>query len=428
MDDVDGLLEEMSSWLTEEEESLDKSVRLRPHMLRLMVHLALFFRRIGRTSSEDLIGMILEAYVQQLLQLTKTDLAAVYVSQLPLADDQVALYAQCLVVVDQRMLHSAGDVEDNRADLLSLAHKVGLDVKAIAKRVVRTLCQQQRSEEVECAKDVSLQVTTRAEDEHRIRSLGWLLIDPSMRSDLLVEANYLMRGFLLRRQIEAVKATFNAVPMDTVSLLSEQWESRTGLTELPDDLQSAVREYICVKTYLDALDAFQEWFTRFHHSKPKKSAVQQQQQQQQQQRDMSRHSTQLSFTDNLLKEQQNKQHQAELQRWKAAVESLTKSSIDKLYNVLLFPDGGWMSDPLEGDETRQHQLQLLRQTCVPHAALLLSNVLSSTQQFAQCLELANVIASQEQALYKVCSAEQLSQLIKQIRQAYIQVLDLGVSP
>lgn len=270
----------------------------------------------------------------------------------------------------------------------------------------------------------NLQIATSAEDERRIRSLSWLLMDPSMRSQLLIQANTLMRGYLLRRQIEAVKLTFQYTPPDTLSVLTETWESRTGLTDLPADVEAAVREYLCIKTYIDALDAFQEWFTRFHHSRPKKSEASYQHQR-------GGASTQLSFTENLLKEQHHKQHQAELQRWQAAVDSLTQSAIDKLYNVLLFPDGGWMSDSISFEDEnspRQQQLKLLRQTCIPHAALLLCNALTSTNRYSQCLELANVLASEQQALYKVCSAEQLAQLIKHLRQAYVRVLDAGESP
>ena len=152
MDDVDGLLEEMASWLTKGDESLSWSVHLRPHMLRLMAHLALFFRRTGRASCDDLIGLILEAYVQQLVHLSRTDLAPVYVAQLPLPEDQVALYAQCLVLVDQQS--ETCDVNERRR-YLSLAQQVGLDVKAIAKRVVATLC---RQGDVQYIEDASLQV------------------------------------------------------------------------------------------------------------------------------------------------------------------------------------------------------------------------------------------------------------------------------
>lgn len=248
-------------------------------------------------------------------------------------------------------------------------------------------------------------------------------MDPSMRSELLIQANSLMRGYLLRRQIEAVKLTFQIIPADTVSVLTDHWESRTGLTDLPPEVESAVREYLCVKTYIDALDAFQEWFTRFHHSKPKKAEIGQQHR--------GAASTQLSFTENLLKEQHQKQHQAEILRWQAAVDSLTQTAIDKLYNVLLFPDGGWMNDSVsyEDENTpRKQQQHLLRQTCIPHAALLLCNILTSTHRYSQCLELANVVASEQQSLFKVCSAEQLAQLIKHLRQAYVHVLDSGESP
>lgn len=152
MDDVDGLLEEMSSWLSKGEESLSWGVHLRPHMLRLMTHLGLFFRRIGRGSCDDLISSILESYVQQLVHLSRTDLAAVYVSQLPLPQDQVRLYAQCLVLVEQQS-QSCDDSE--RSHLLSLAQQVGLDVNAIAKQVVISLCNQ---EDVQHVGDTSLQV------------------------------------------------------------------------------------------------------------------------------------------------------------------------------------------------------------------------------------------------------------------------------
>ena len=77
-----------------------------------------------------------------------------------------------------------------------------------------------------------------------------------MRSELLIQANNLMRSYLLRHQIDAVKFTFQLVPSDTLSVLSEHWESRTGLTDLPADVEVSICEYLCVKTYIDAFDAF----------------------------------------------------------------------------------------------------------------------------------------------------------------------------
>ena len=158
MDDTDGLLEEMSSWLNKTNTINSWDVRLRPHMIRLMAHLALFFRRIGRGSCDDrLASSILEAYVQQLVHLGRTDLAAFYVSQLPLAPDQIRLYAQCLVQVEEQEGDACDDTQ--RALLLSLAQQVGLDVNAIAKQVVVSLCD--RGEELPPIGDASLQVQFR---------------------------------------------------------------------------------------------------------------------------------------------------------------------------------------------------------------------------------------------------------------------------
>ena len=86
-----------------------------------------------------------------------------------------------------------------------------------------------------------------------------------------------------------------------------------------------------------------------------------------------------------------------------------------------------MADPCqeEEDDLRHEQLELLRKTCVPHSALILCNVLTSMQQYGQCLELANVIAADSQALYKVFTSEQLSQITAHLRRAYVKVLDLG---
>lgn len=171
MDDVDGLLEEMSSWLKQGD---SWSVHLRPHMIRLMSHLALFFRRIGRGSCDDSIGSILEAYVLQLVNLGRTDLAAVYVGQLPLPEDQIRLYAQCLVMVEEQE-ESCDDEERRR--LLSLAQDVGLDVNAIAKQVVIKLCDQAGM--VQHVTDASLQVINIDFDLHSC--IGYLQLFNTFR-------------------------------------------------------------------------------------------------------------------------------------------------------------------------------------------------------------------------------------------------------
>ena len=80
-------------------------------------------------------------------------------------------------------------------------------------------------------------------------------------------------------------------------------------------------------------------------------------------------------------------------------------TVERVYNVLLFPEGGWMIDQRldgeEGDSTRSHQLLLLRQLCIPLLCFLVQSVLHSTGQYKQCLQLADLLASEQYKLYEV---------------------------
>lgn len=81
-----------------------------------------------------------------------------------------------------------------------------------------------------------------------------------------------------------------------------------------------------------------------------------------------------------------------------------------LFNVVLFPDGGWLVDssnglngePLSSEEMlREHQMEKLRKLCVPKIVLLLHTVMTEMNEHAECLELADVVASEVHQLYKV---------------------------
>jgi len=81
-----------------------------------------------------------------------------------------------------------------------------------------------------------------------------------------------------------------------------------------------------------------------------------------------------------------------------------------LFNVLLFPDGGWLVDSTSGndesctpeDELREHQLEKLRELCIPKVTLLLHSVMSEMNEHDSCIQLADVLASEQYQLYKVC--------------------------
>lgn len=87
------------------------------------------------------------------------------------------------------------------------------------------------------------------------------------------------------------------------------------------------------------------------------------------------------------------QFKAETERWKLTISHLAKSAKTLLYNVLLFPDGGWLSGADEGE--------YLQSTCIPECALLLSTVLFESRLLNECIQLSDILASEKYGLYKV---------------------------
>lgn len=80
-----------------------------------------------------------------------------------------------------------------------------------------------------------------------------------------------------------------------------------------------------------------------------------------------------------------------------------------LFNVLLFPDGGWLVDSKGSndepctpeDELREHQMEKLRELCIPKVTLLLHSVMSEMNEHANCIQLGDILASEQHQLYKV---------------------------
>ena len=79
-----------------------------------------------------------------------------------------------------------------------------------------------------------------------------------------------------------------------------------------------------------------------------------------------------------------------------------------LFNVLLFPDGGWLVDSNNENEPsspeeimREHQMEKLRKLCIPKVALLLHTVMSDMNEHFECVQLADTLASEQYQLYNV---------------------------
>lgn len=219
----------------------------------------------------------------------------------------------------------------------------------------------------------SFQKAITEKDQVKISALDWVLFYPSQSAEAIIQCNALISYFLTLNKVDAAKAAFAKIPLSAIDgLLSIPDE------EMPESTQTCVREHLCYKAYLDAHESFNDWFKYFHHSRPVLPPALPEN---------------ASFTEKVAHEHRVSQHKAESDRWKLTLSHLTKTVKTKLYNVLLFPDGGWLNNI----DNSLH----LRATCIPEIVLLLSSVLSESKEHTECIQLADILASEKYQLYKV---------------------------
>ncbi|KAG1682091.1 Nuclear pore complex protein Nup107 [Nymphon striatum] len=389
LDNIDGSIEQMCDLIQQ------KNDRPSHHLIRFMAHLTLFLRSIGKCHNEELCISILEAYVEDLINEKKTNLVAHYVATLP-NHLQVFWYA--------KFLEGIKDKEERQLSL-KLAENVKLDVAKITKTVVENIRNKEAVENLD-----TVHAKTTSDDIVKIEAIDWLVFDESQRIEAMKQANALMRKFIACKKIDATKSVFSKIPSNSVDVIIKNNNMQTGQTELPPEDDNAIREYICIQAYLQAQDAFNDWFEHFHHSKPVEPKLQ----------------SCATFSELISYEHQMKQYQSDLDRWNYALSVQTKVVKDAMYNVLLFIDGGWMIDQnndVPEDETRSHQLKLIRQICIPQITFLLHSVLYSAKQFKESVQLADILASEQTQLYKVFKTEEIKQFLSKVRDSSLELLD-----
>jgi len=398
--DIPALIETMYSWLQEDRDYPPQ------HLLRLMVHVVLFLRSIGHACKEDLCESIIEAYVTYLIKSKHKSLVAHYVSMLKL-DSQVQWYASFLEGIDDT---------SERRECLQLAEVESLDVAAITKAVVERVRSTNTlpPPENSLAPDISIS----AEDQSKIDAIDWLVFDDTHRSEAMKQGNAIMRSFIAVKKHLAARKAFEKLPIDSIDVIYRQWHHKTanGDEELPADEANAIREYLCMKAYLDAVESFNDWFTLYHQGQPMRPAGCE---------------DTASFTDRVAMEHQMKQYQQEYDRWRHNLLQQTKVTRDRIYNVLLFADGGWLVDTVEVTSTdlgRQHQLTSLRRLHLPSLCLSLHTVLHTSQLYTEAVQIADVIASEHNKLYQDFDPESLQQLLSQIARSSRCLLDNNKDP
>ncbi|KAL6266620.1 hypothetical protein P5V15_003465 [Pogonomyrmex californicus] len=384
-----------------------------PQFLRFLAHLILFFRQIGKSTKDKVEDKVLLAYVRVLIEMGDPTLIAFYTATLP-QEDQITNYASYLERVKDH---------EERKKCLSAAEKANLNVEAITKLVVKNI----RKKNIE-SDPMDLKGTVTDADMEKIDALDWLIFYPSQREEALWQTNALIRYFLTNEKIDAARKAFNKIPADSIETVISEYPSMdctlmnlTLTNNLSKKAAASIREYLCYKTYLDAQEGFGEWFSHYHHGKPTPP---------------EELPTYATFTEKVAYDHRKTQYNLELERWKSTMQHHTKAVKQLLFNVLLFPDGGWLVDTKSSDlmdatpedELRDHQMEKLRELCIPKITLLLYSVMSEMNEHDSCMQLADILASEQHQLYKVFSKGKLREVFRKICESSLVLMDQKKDP
>lgn len=404
--------------LMEEIDNMINTGTCDPHFLRFLAHLICFFRQIGKNAKDKIGDKVLLAYVHILIEMDDPILIAFYTAMLP-RELQVTNYASYLENIKDH---------EQRRKCLTAAEDANLNVEAITKLVVESI----RSKNIDID-PIDLKGTLTDTDIDKINALDWLIFYPSQREEALWQTNALIRYFLANEKIDAARKAFNKIPVDSIEAIMAEYPTMEGTltnltmtSNLSKKASSTIREYVCYKTYLDAQEGFAEWFSHYHHGKPAP---------------LEELPPYATFTEKVAYEHKKAQYNIEMERWTSTMQHHTKAVKQLLFNVLLFPDGGWLVDsnnnnndePCTPEEiSRDHQMEKLREVCIPKITLLLHSVMSEMNEHAECIQLADILASEQYQLYKVFQKGRLREVFKKICESSLVLMDqkkrsLGIS-
>ncbi|XP_066600426.1 nuclear pore complex protein Nup107 isoform X2 [Prorops nasuta] len=405
--------------LMEEIDSIMENSRFNwnPQFIRFLAHLILFLRQVG-ISTKDKIGVkVLSAYVRVLIDLGDPVLIAFYTATLP-QEDQIINYAS--------YLENIRDIE-LRKKCLTAADDANLNVEAITKLVVENI--RQKNTDL-CLDDVTAEITDA--DLEKIDALDWLLFYKCQREEALWQTNAMIRYFLMNDKIDAARKAFKKIPSDSITAVMSEYSNTSGAVanlsitnNLSNKASHAIHEYLSYQTYLDAQEGFSEWFIHYHKGKPSPLD------------DLSPYAT---FTEKVAYDHKKAQYNIEFERWRCTMEHHTKAVKQLLFNVLLFPNGGWLvnnnnysnfdknsSDNSE-EENRQREMESLREICIPKIVMLVYSVMSEMNEHTGCIDLADLLAAEEYQLYKVFSKGKLRDIFKKICESSLILMDQKKDP
>lgn len=323
------------------------------------------------------------SYVKRLMEMGETQLVTFYIGKLG-SQNQVYLCASYF----EEIL----DYEERKAALV-FAEESGLNTEEITKQVVENI----RNQMHDVADFCGLLKPVTEDDLLKISALEWLLFYDSQRSEALYQTNALVFSFLAVGKLEAAQLAFKKMPPDSVEKIMTQGT-------LSPEVNQIIKEFLSYKAYIDAHDAFEIWFKQ---SNAKPIPLE----------DLPENA---HFTEKVAHQHRMSQFKAEMERWKLNTAHYMKAAKTMLYNVLLFPDGGWLNGAKDAD--------FLRSKCIPEIVLLLYSVLYESGSYGECVQLADILADEKYGLYKVYSKEKLEQILTKLCDSAVALLNENKDP
>ncbi|CAK1555255.1 unnamed protein product [Leptosia nina] len=397
---IRSIMQESLQWLHSAE---DKFVRF-------LAHLVLILRQMGKDPQHDIGDLILEKFVSQLIDnlvegsCDCPELIAFYTSTVP-KEKQITLYAE---LMDR--IHKS----DYRQATVKAGVTAAIDVAASARLAIKKSISdiQQGYGNI----DATFSQTTLVEKDKTlvnkvILSLEWLALLPNQLSEALWLSNAMIRTFIFIGNTEAA-----------ISCISNVKNMFPDLVKKLPPTSSELREHLCLRAYLEAIEGFATWYRHYISGQPK---------------DVEPLPSDATFSDKVHHEQKVAQVEQQKARWKNTVLHQSRHTKSLLYNALLFP-GGWLQDEndsvsspnftQEEKEERLKQLDTLRRLCIPEIVTLIIKILQSNDDVGnhkEALKMCDLIAGENRCLYKVFTKNKLQELLERIKQSSLILLEKG---
>ncbi|XP_023954500.2 nuclear pore complex protein Nup107 [Bicyclus anynana] len=392
------IMEDSLHWLENSDEKF----------IRFLAHLVLVLRQMGKDPQHNVGDKVLEKYVAQLIEglgesgCENPELIAYYTSTVPV-QRQIALYADLMGHIQK---------SEHRESVVNAGLKAGVNVAASArvaiKKAITDIQQGYGNIDLMLTQNPAVEKDKTLVNQV-VLSLEWLSFIEDQLQEALWLSNTMIRTFIFIGNTDAALLCVN----------SFQKMFTNYIDRVPSN-SSELREHLCLKAYLEGLEAFATWYRHFISGQPK---------------DVEPLPHDATFSDKVHHEQKSALVEQQKARWKNTVLHLSRHTKSLLYNTLLFP-GGWLQDETdsvssnsftsEEKEERNKQLDTLRCLCIPEITLLILKILQSNndiENHKEAMKICDLIAGENRCLYKVFSKNKLLEVLDRIKESSLLLLE-----